>query len=811
MMRFLGRLVGIDDLERIDEMSLGFAASWATSSPIIFVLLAAGLTALSIVFYRRFQPSLPGRWTGMVLTAMRAALLVLLLLLLAEPIVALATSERYRPLLVFLFDASESMAIVDRTAAEDAEGLADLIKPGDLNGDAEADAPSRMAMLRAVIDADNTGVFDQLNDRYRLRAYVMDRTDQVREIDPRQGAEGKLRPDELAGMLETEGQVSAYGAAFEDLYRRHQAHRLAGVVVLGDFVQNAGPPALPAALRLDRPFYTVGLGPSRVTDVSIDMTTRNPLRKDERNDVTIHLRQSGLDGQTTRVQLYARPYGSSEAEGDARLEPIGEPRVVVLEGESQSFTLPFHPEQTGRYALEARVEPVDDETLADNNTVSREVFVTDKSLQLLFIEYQPTWEWRFIKEVFHRDVLVGEEGFRTFLRSASLKVRRENPLFLESLIRPRSEFFAYDIIIISDVPAEMLSADLQKLLTEYVTDFGGGLVFLAGPNFGPQALADTELAALLPVVPARGAARVDRPFRLQRTPAAAEYEFMRLGQTDAETDLAWQNMGELPWYQPVVRPHPFATVLASHPTDRSIDGEQPQPLIAARRVGRGEVVYFGFNETWRLRRLYGDEYYRQLWGGLIQRLGTARAMGQGKRFVVRTDRPTYRSGDKVMITAEAYNENFGDLDVERLTGRLVVTPTDSEGEQVVSEIVLPLARDRVIFETDLPVFAAGRYRLLITDPVTRNEVEASFSVTSLSIERRSTTRDADLQIHLATQTGGHALELSDFARLPELIQAEPIRVTTTRQVPLGHTWLMLLLVLSLMFGEWLIRKLSNMR
>jgi len=390
-------------------------------------------------------------------------------------------------------------------------------------------------------------------------------------------------------------------------------------------------------------------------------------------------------------------------------------------------------------------------------------------------------------------------------------VRRNNPLFLESLIRDRSEFFAYDIILISDVPAEMMSDELQEMLAEYVSDFGGGLVFIAGPHFGPQALADSPLAELMPVVPDPAATRVDRPFTLQRTSAAAEFPFMRLGEDEAETDMAWENMGRLPWYQPVIRPHPFATVLASHPTDRSIDGEEPQPLIATRRVGRGEVVYFGFNETWRLRRLYGERYHRQLWGGLIQRLGTSRAMGQGKRFVVRTDRPRYRSGDKVLVTVEAYNEDFGHLNAERLEGRLVVTPSEDEAEQTVSSITLPLARDKVIYETDIPVFAAGRYRLLVSDPVTGKDVEAGFNVSSLSVERRSATRDLALQEALAAQTGGEAIELADLSRLPDLLDSEPVRVTTQRQIAIGHSWLMLSLVLALMFSEWLIRKLSNMR
>jgi len=209
-------------------------------------------------------------------------------------------------------------------------------------------------------------------------------------MDPRRGGEGRLERQRLADLLEADGEVSAYGAAIEDLHRRHQAHRLAGVVVFGDFVQNTGPQALPAAQRVDRPFYTVGIGPRQVNDLAVDMTTRNPLRKDEANDVTVRLRQTGLDGRSVRVQLYGRVYGDADTETDGRLLPLGEPKVVELTEERQTVVLPFQPKETGRFALEARAEPFDDEALEENNSVMREVFITDKSLQLLFIEYQPT-------------------------------------------------------------------------------------------------------------------------------------------------------------------------------------------------------------------------------------------------------------------------------------------------------------------------------------------------------------------------------------------------------------------------------------
>ena len=118
---------------------------------------------------------------------------------------------------------------------------------------------------------------------------------------------------------------------------------------------------------------------------------------------------------------------------------------------SSSLSVPvdvgYTPTETGRFLLTAEVEPQEGEVIQQNNRSQREVSIRDDFLRLMFVEYEPTWEWRFIKEVFHRDKLVGQRGFRTFLRSADPNVRRSNELFLSTLTPKRSDFFANDVAV----------------------------------------------------------------------------------------------------------------------------------------------------------------------------------------------------------------------------------------------------------------------------------------------------------------------------------------------------------------------------
>jgi hypothetical protein len=294
---------------------------------------------------------------------------------------------------------------------------------------------------------------------------------------------------------------------------------------------------------------------------------------------------------------------------------------------------------------------------------------------------------------------------------------------------------------------------------------------------------------------------------------------MQLGQTEDETRMAWENMGSLPWYQPVRAVEPSATtVLAEHPTDYCANGRTKQPLIAVRQYGRGEVVYVAFNELWRLRRLYGEKYYRNFWGPLIKRLGLSHALGQQKRFVVHTDRKEYQADDKVLLSVEAYDVDFNPLsedDVLKQTGQKTLEyeltlPAAGGDGPAEKRATVALSRPGV-FEARLPVFEAGEYTLRVRDPVTGKPSDPiHFQVASLSAERRSPTRNVTVQTSLATETGGRAYELDTLNNFLTDFDPPSLTERTVDIRPLWSTWPCFGLLMLLALGEWWARKMSNM-
>lgn len=811
-MNWLAWLLDLEDVQRISGVSASFAASWAEGRGFWIALACCVLVAAALLVYTRLQTRGSARSRGL-LGVLRGGLLCLLLLTLANPILHLTLTEIRRPRVYLVFDGTESMAIRDDWTDEQRrqfEQDAQLSLPSD------GRSPTRQDLVRSLLTRPANNLLQRLTKEKGadVEAYLFDDRDsgQLRRLklsaDDRPPKDG----NHLASQLSTRGRVTALGSVLLDIGRQTASKDLAGVILVSDFAHNTGVAPLGGdasapVQQVGTPIYTLGVGAARARDLAVALQTEPKMKRAEKTTIEVKVQQRGLTSAEVVVELTARRQVEAGAQPNPTLR-IGT-RRIKLTGPVEVAQFPFTPKDAGPFQFVASVAPVPGEALKENNRATREVNIIDDFLRLLYVAYEPTWEWRFVKEVFHRDKLVGMEGFRTFLSSSDPRVRQNNILFTPTLTPARRDFFVNDVLFLGDMPADSLQPMFCEMVKEFVSVMGGGLVVIAGPRFGPQALRDTPLADMLPVLidPDAGL-RDDREFRLQLTPHAARHPFMQLDDTPKANAEAWQNMGKLPWYQPVAALHEQAVALAVHPRDKCRDGKTPQPLIAIRQYGKGEVVYIGFNEMFRLRRLYGARYYRRFWSQLIYRLGMSHALGADKRFTLRLDRSRYRSGDRAVLTVEAYDENYDRLTEDRVAGKaLAVTLTRPpvQGAAPTEKTTATMLRSGV-FETRIPVFTPGQYTVKVTDPITQQDHERRFEVTELSIERRRATRDVGLQQEIARQTAGGSYELAEADRLIDEMPWEEKAETQTRNHPLWSTPLWFLLVVGLMLTEWIWRK-----
>jgi len=794
-------------------------ASWAQEAQGLFWLIAGvcllAVIAVTVYVFLQTKGHLA---TRVFLSCGRAVLLGLLFIMLAAPEMQFQVTNKQPSTLFLVFDGTDSMAIEDELPAARRAALAKA------TGAADEKPRSRTAYVQSLLQKKDNNLLEQLQKKPNLKieAFLFDgqSTSQLRKLtaaplgENGQPASAEFDAAHLASQLTNTGQVTALGAAMGDVGQKYSAGNLAGVVVFSDFAHNSGPAPLGSgegdlrapAMLTGAPVYAVGIGALEVIDLAVDIQTDPKMKRAEKTSVTVKLRQTGLRGQSVAVRCWAKSLS-----GGGRIE-VGQ-KNVILTGASNTVEFPFTPEEAGRFEFYAETTPMDGETVDQNNRASREVNIIDDYLRLMYVAHEPTWEWRFVKEVFHRDKLVGMQGFRTYLASSDPRVRESNILFLPTLTPPRSQFFANDVIFLGDMQGKTLSPRFCERVKEFVGKFGGGLVVICGPRFGPQQLAGTPLASMLPVIPNPTARLNDtRPFRPKITGQAHAYPFMKMGESEAENRKAWDNLGELQWYQPVKALHPDqCTVLAEHPVDTCDDGKTPQPLIAVRKYGAGEVVYLGFNETWRLRRRYGDRYYRQFWSQLIYRLGMSHALGAEKRFEVRSERQQYRVEETATVSIRAYDENFETLTSDKITGNVlqgeIVIPGDPPQTRTLE---IPMLRQGE-FEARVPVYVPGEYTVKVTDPITRKVSEVRFDVSGLSAERRSGVRNQQMEQQLATATGGRSYDITEVSKLVDDIRIEPVIETSVRTRPLWNTPFWFIGLVGLMLTEWLLRKLVRLR
>ncbi len=850
--QFIGWLMGVENLQSIDSTRVSLAAPWAQNGTAWVLFGCVALVFLAIVFYSRYQSSVR-RKTTIVLSVGRAVLLSLLFLILAEPVLKLDFTSRPRPLLWVLFDGTESMEIQDEMPDADRARLAVAVgmnpatadkapdkapvktsdKPNDksttkpdpkdtVTAFAPPVRPTRIDYVKSLVTKTDQNLIAELEKKFRVEAFILDRPDGVRKLDKAEGFDKKINPKALADLLTTKGQLTAIGTAFDELAERYATSNLSGLVMFSDFGNNSGPAPAGTATspvkKLHVPVFTVGVGPQVAIDLATELEMPRQLKKAERQEIKVVLRQSGLDSRRTKITVTAKKKSATGEPDEGETLQIGQ-REVTLGGPTIEERFDFVPQQTGQFEFAADVEHLEGQVVDQGNHARREATVIDDFLRLMYVEFEPTWEWRFIKEVFHRDPLVGMRGFRTFLYSSDANVRKSNQLFLPSLTPKRSDFLANDVIFLGDMPSGKLGDRFCDLATEFVTQFGGGLVVIAGPRFGPGQLESTKLADILPVVvDPKARLRDDRPYHMQLTIDALNYKFMQLGDNDSGGESsrhAWDNMGALPWYQPVKWKHPLATVLAEHPTDMTADGKAHQPLIAIREFpSGGKVVYIGFDETWRLRKKYGELYYRQFWGQMIQHIGLSNHIGLEKRFVVKTDKLQYKPDDRVRLTVQACDANFEPLTTDKLSDKNltaeITAPARADGAAGESQTLNISQLSKGVFEIEFPVLTAGGYRVRVKDPITGSPREVTFRVVNLSPERQTAVRNVSLQEQIAAESNGRSYDLETVSQLPDQIDFKVHGEPETRVITLWSTWLCFGLVVALMLGEWLVRKLIHL-
>jgi hypothetical protein len=736
-------------------------------SPAVALFIIIVLAAFTVYLYR------PTRTP--VLLALRLCFLFLLLVLLFRPTLILTLETKVRRSLVVLVDTSRSMNIPDAGISK---------RP-------------RIRVAGTILD-DTLGVLQREFD-------IVPFTFGARPVDILEGHApswpNSQRTRQSASLhnwtqhLVATNSVTALGESLRDILDRKRGQPMAGILLLTDGANNTGfspRDAAQLAKRDNLPLYIVGTGTTSPLDISIESMFASDIAfVDDALPVTVRVRTRGTGKEPLTLTL--------------RLDEnvLAERTFTGSPDAEEVINLNFTPRKAGDFELRASIAPLPGEILADNNSASQRLRVIEAKIKVLLLEQSPRWDYRYLQALLLRDRRVqlkcvlfeGDPGI----------ARGEDSPYLPAF--PTTEqLLQNDLVILGDVDPKLFTSAQLDTLYEFVSKYGGALIFVAGKRFNPDAYANTPLAKLLPVELEPSVVRTitgddgDKPFQLELTPAGQANTMLRLAEQPAESLARWRSLPPLYWVARVSQAKPAAEVLLVDADPSKATRFGKMPVLALQQYGAGRVLYLGTDNTWRWRKNIGESFFTTLWGQIVERMALVHLLGGAKHTQLSTDRQSYCTGDRVVVLARLYAADF-----EPITEPLVRGTFSPRGTDVQ---LRPEPGQRGLYRGEFIAPAPGKYEFhLDRDPATRLD----FTVRAPQHELGDTALNEPLLREMASLTGGRYFNADNLDQITSAIDHRAERAHSTLEVALWSSPLMWLLIVVVVTAEWILRKRSHLK
>ena len=749
-----------------------FALLGAWPTWVLVLLIVAAAAGLALLIRRHLAQAAPivHSWRVWLIWALQSLLAALVLVLLWQPAITVSELKPQQNMIAVLVDDSRSMSISE-------------------------DGSTRQAQ---AVQALQNGVLQSLNHSFQTRLYRID--DVAARIDSLKDLQASAPSTRIGDSLK---QLSA---ATSDL-------PIGAVVLLSDGGDNTGSIGADAinALRARHiPVHTVGFGRERAQhDLELD-------------DAIVAPRALAGSRLAAKVTWHQRGYAGSKMNltlRDVSNQPgkILAARTVTLgpDGNLQTETLMFDIGSAGAKTLQIAAAPLAGEENTANNTLTRVVNVGSDARRILYIEGEPRWEYKFIRQAEEDDRMV---QIVSMVRTSQNKVYRQgisDPKELANGFPSQPEdLFAYQGLIIGSVEAGYFTPGQQELIREFVDRRGGGLLMLGGQF----SLADggwnaSNLTDLMPTtLPAEAGTfhREQDPRNgtthtiAELAPAGANSIITRLVDDPAANAAKWKQLPYLMDYEDPGTPKPGAAVLANMITPEG----RKLPLLVTENFGHGRTAIMATGGSWRWQMSLplGDTAHDLFWQQLLRWL-VSDTPGHVKASV--SSQMLLDSGT-VTLNAEVRDQQYNPARDAKVEAHIL-------GPSGVSALVemTPVADTPGQFQAAWSAPKAGAYLTEITaqrtDPETRKFKELGRDVLTFQrmdgvAENFHTEQNRELLEHLASQTGGQYWKPADLGKLTGSIPYSEAGVTMRETKDLWDLPLVFLVLVLLRFSEWWLRR-----
>jgi len=736
-----------------------FAAGPATY---IVIAIALAVAVPALIAYARLRMR-GGPRDRAVLLALRLAGLAIVVVALMHPILVVSEAVPQRNVVGVLVDDSRSMRIAD------------------LNGTTRADA------VRHLLGTRDSSLYRALADKFVVRLF-------------RFSGNGE-RVAQL-GDLTYDGVRTQLGPALEAARQELTGVPLSGLVLVSDGADNSTGSLTDAVMSLGArhvPVFTVGVGRERFTkdiEVSRVEAPRNVL-KGASLVVDVLVAQRGYTGD--KVQMIVEDGGR-----------IVSTQSVTLSGDGEAIPVRVRVPTTeaGARVLTFRIPPQPGEMVAQNNTQQAIVNVSDRREKILYIEGEPRSEMRFLRNAVRDDKnlqivtlqRLAKDQFRRFSVDDSLDLVAGFP-------KTRDELFAYKGIILGSIEASYFTGDQLRMLADFVSERGGGLLALGGRRaLGEGGFGGTPVAEVLPVDLGGGPNDKSGYFselKVDVSVAGSMHAATQIADAESTSAKRWKTMPAVTSVNRIGRARPGATVLL---TGTPTKGGERQTVLAFQRYGRGKAIVFPVQDSWLWQMLNDvddvtfESYWRQLLRWLVSDVPS--------RVMVAAAGDQAAPGDAVELNAEVSDRTFLKVNNAEAVAR-VTSPSGNVSEMPLEWSV---TRDGQYKASFTPT-EKGLYRVDVRARMGTDSIVSDPSYIAsgdLSTEYFGAEMRGPLLRRIADETGGRFYTGENVAQLAKDIVFTDAGNTVVDRKDLWDMPIVFLLILALVTSEWGYRKLRGL-
>ncbi len=807
---------------------VGMPESWG-----VFVLIAIVLLIIAGVFwmYTREIETCP-RPLKILLGCMRFAVLLLLVLMFLRPSMVFTTKKVIKPNIVMLRDSSLSFSRKDRYLDPDtAEKLAKATGR-DAERLAEGQA-SRGELLNEALQHNQSKVLRQLLEKGAVQfvdfaevisdSGVLPATDTSRPDDEQEGPRQVSVPPLIAN-----GRGTDISYALRE--KLSDSGRTSALILSSDGQHNGTDDLMELADRareLDIPIHTIGVGdPSRPKNLSVDkLYIREKISVNEPFAVEASMYVEDYQEDSILVELLQHELSAEGAmlEGVA----IDSKDVDIPDGGGRLRHVFSHKvQQAGNFKYTVRIAEVDGESNTDDNTnTSGEVKIVDQKVKVLLIAGAPTWEYRMLQRLFQRDSNIVFTGWLQTMDTDRPQEGNDGARISE-MPENFEDLAEYNVIMMIDPDPRYFPDGWMDNLKRFCRVKAGGVFFMAGPKHTNMFVTLNRLSGIRDILPVRfgdeefietnqvlATTSNSRPGKMLLVNPNLGHPVMSFVNDFEENLRLWNLMPSIYWSFPTLSAKPTSLTLMERGDQINISGNQP--LLVAGRYGAGNVVYMGFNGTWRWRRVgTRAQYFDRFWIQVVNFLVETRSLQGQRRGFIDTDRNTYELGETITLKGEALNERFEYMEVPALAAQVI----SDEGR--VRDIELKLLPGQPgQYEAAFKAFNTGDFRVKVDLPGTdaNTEVEeVRYVVKPPSVESRGYWLNEKQLRDIADASGGKYFTLDQLDQLHEHIpQLESTSSYSTPPKPLWEVskrirWIVFLLPVVLLTIEWAIRKKTKL-